>query len=260
MLLQMSKRKKKTQVRAAPVASAEDQTPTAFEPTSTELSDAGRTIASLLLFIHLFCVAVVLSGNFMPSQLQIDLASTVGIYTKTLHIDPNFVPFHFTDGEQAMTRLHQWQLLESSSSADSSSGVSGSSGSDGDFSIVYRLPQDAMRGGFNHQRQDMFARVAGFYAANEALDDEVAATMAKSIAEHVYANEQLSTKRWIVRCVKYIADADIRLEADESDSVSVLYEADVWLADSGEVNLLKRIESRRTAPMKSSVATTQEKK
>lgn len=249
MLLQMSKRKKKTQVRATPVASAEDPTPTALEPTSTELSDAGRTIASLLLFIHLFCVAVVLSGNFMPSQLQVDLASTLGIYTKTLHIDPNFVPFHFTDGEQAMTRLHQWQLLESSSPTDSS----------GDFSIVYRLPDDAMRGGFNHQRQDMFARVAGFYAANEALDDEVAATMAKSIAEHVYAKERLSTKRWIVRCVKYIADADIRLEADESDSVGVLYEADVWLADSGEVNLLKRIEPRRTAPTKSSDATTQEK-
>ena len=75
--------------------------------------ESTRTFVSLALFIHLFCTAVVLSGNFLPSQLQLDLATTVAVYTKTLHLDPGpFVPFQLTDGEQSLTRMHQWQIVD----------------------------------------------------------------------------------------------------------------------------------------------------
>lgn len=261
----MSKRKKKTPRQAEPktgsAKATQQELPQTGVPDAIEaeirpegdgsVPDSVRTFVSLFLFIHIFCVAVVLSGNFMPSQLQVDLASTVGAYTKTLHLDPNFVPLHFTDGEAAMMRLHQWQLLEPNSMTADVADSGNAGESIGNFSIAYRLPNAAMRGGFNHQRQDMFARVAGFYATNEALDDEVAASMAKSIAVHVHATNQLKSKRWIVRCVKYVDDADIQTEPAESVAYSVLYEANVWVTESGDVNLLKRIEPRRTAPAKS---------
>jgi len=73
------------------------------------------TYVSLAIFVHLFCVFVVLSSNFSPSELQNRLVKVVSPYTKTLHLDPNFVPFHLmsSEGEQ---RLHQWLVTTSDGS------------------------------------------------------------------------------------------------------------------------------------------------
>ena len=185
-----------------------------------------RTLVSLLIVIHLFCVFVVLSSNFMPSGLQQDLVAIVSPYTKTLHLDPNFVPFHLV-AEDGDGRLHQWQIIV-------------------DNEILHRFPDSQLRGGFNRRRQDVFARVGGYYAMNEL--DDVPAEMAKSLAEHVIAISSTEVERLHIRCVRYIGDADPVTSSKDSEGVNALYDADVWRTESGKLNLLKRTEPYRTSP------------
>src|SRR5436190_1201443 len=57
-----------------------------------------RGVISLLICIHLFCVAVVLAANFRRSPLQGRLVSIFSGYTKLLHFDPEFTPYYYTLG------------------------------------------------------------------------------------------------------------------------------------------------------------------
>lgn len=194
---------------------------------SGDLSDNTRTFASLLLFVHLFCVAVVLSSNFIPSALQQRLVEVVAPYTKTLHLDPNFVPFQLTSGQDGLSRLHQWQVVDQNGK------------------VTHRFPDEQPRFGFQRLRHDMFARVGGYYAMDESLDDEVAATMARDIARFVF-NTDGSAKQFSVRCVRYVEDADPSIANTDSFATAELYVADAWQSKSG-INVLKRNEPRRTA-------------
>src|SRR3954470_20829271 len=57
-----------------------------------------RSVVSLVLCIHLFCVATVLASNFRRSPLQARLVSIFAPYTKLLHFDPEFTPYYYTLG------------------------------------------------------------------------------------------------------------------------------------------------------------------
>src|SRR5688572_11646112 len=63
-----------------------------------EAPTALYSVISLVLFIHLFCVAVVLSSNFRRSTLQARLVSLFAPYTQLLHLDPDFTPYYFILG------------------------------------------------------------------------------------------------------------------------------------------------------------------
>jgi hypothetical protein len=201
-------------------------------------NESTRTFVSLALFIHLFCVVIVLSGNFLPSKLQVDLSETVGVYTKALHFDPGYVPFHLTDGQLALSRMHQWQVVEQAS--------------DGSESIALSLPSNetlanGFTASFGRTRQARFAQRAAFYATNEAVDDEVCAAMAKSLAKHCFATTaQETTNHLVVRCVRL--NLMPPTDTTNVDSDAIVYQADVWRSQNGQLNLLKRMEQRRTAP------------
>src|SRR5215211_3723548 len=68
--------------------------------TTKAASDSGmtRSVVSLLLCIHLLCVAVVLASNFRRSPLQTRLVSIFAPYTKLLNFDPQFTPYYHTLG------------------------------------------------------------------------------------------------------------------------------------------------------------------
>ena len=202
-------------------------------------NESTRTFVSLGLFIHLFCVAVVLSGNFLPSQLQLDLAKTVAIYTKTLHLDPgSFIPFQLTDGEQSLTQMHLWQVVDETGEKEH---------------VLQSLPDSKhWRGGFGRIRGSAYAQMAAFYATNESVDDEVCAAMARAVAEQYLATDEttneatdeLTAKQFVVRCVRMPLSG----RSDEFESATTVYAADVWESTDGSLNLLKRMEARRTAP------------
>lgn len=187
-----------------------------------------RTIVSLLLFMHLFCVAVVLGSQVFRSVLLRDLTGVVAPYTKTLHLDPDSVPFQLTAGQDGSSRLHQWQVI------------------DGD-QITHRFPDRQWRGGFNRERQEMFARVGAIHAVEEGLNAEVPAIMSQAIAEHVFSQGPVSN-RLLIRCVRYVGDSSPQSDELESPDIGVLYEAVAWLGDSGTVNVLKQEEPYRLAP------------
>ena len=61
-------------------------------------SESTRTVISLLLFCHLFCVVVVLSASYAPSVLQARLLRVLRPYTQTLNLDLDFTPYDLTGG------------------------------------------------------------------------------------------------------------------------------------------------------------------
>lgn len=206
------------------------------------LSESTRTYVSLALFMHLFCVLAVLSGNFYPSSLQSRLSKTVGVYTQTLHLDPGWVPFQLTDAESGLADAYRWQIVETTANGSSR--------------VVREFPgaEQPARGGFRRLRHEAFARLAASYAADEMLDDEVCATMARALARYYFSLQPLggdapSSTRLVVRCVSSDFVEDSALDAtDAGDSSPAIYEADAWLSESGKLNVLKRMEARRTAP------------
>ena len=203
-------------------------------------SELLRTGVSLVIVIHLFCVLVVLSSNFSPSSLQERLVSILALYTKTLHLDPNFVPYHLTEGE-GESRLHQWLVRAP----------------DGK---TYRFPDREWRGGFPHERMDMLARVAAFYA--EAEMDEVPAEFARGIAGFVISQSQADGHHGgqaLVRCVQYVGDGTpAERDALDDTGVNVVYEATVWHDSDGRLSVLKRSPEAEVAPPVSSNSAGQE--
>ena len=78
--------------------------PTFSKPAESSESNRGllRSVVSLLVRIHLFCVAIVLAsnspGNYRRSPLQGRLVSIFAPYTRLLHFDPEFTPYYYTLG------------------------------------------------------------------------------------------------------------------------------------------------------------------
>src|SRR5438477_9799429 len=75
-----------------------------------------RSIVSLILCIHLFCVTVVLASNFRRSPLQARLVSIFAPYTKLLHFDPEFTPYYYTLGRNSDDDT--WLVIDLYPSAD----------------------------------------------------------------------------------------------------------------------------------------------
>jgi hypothetical protein len=196
---------------------------------NAEPSESVKTFVSLALFIHLFCVAVVLSSNFSPSPLQERLVSILSPYTKSLHLDPNFVPYHLTSGE-SNDRLHQW--IVSTSNGD-----------------VYRYPDREWRGGFQRRRWDMMARVAAYYSETDA--DDVPAELARGVARHAIAEHKIDKgQRLFVRCVRHLGErpiSEIVPPESESRDLQVSYEADAWINLDGEIRVMKRSPTPQSA-------------
>ena len=191
--------------------------------------DGARTVASLLVFIHLFCIAAVLSGAFNPSAIQQRLSRIFAPYTKSFHLDPQHVAFEMTSGEGGGHRLHQWQVLKQER-------------------IILRLPAPEPHAGFQWHRIDAYAKLAGQLALLD-VDDDIPALAARDIVAHVWKQGLAEGDDSIlVRCVRFVDAADpLTVEAD-SLATETLYEANGWMGDSGEAMVMKRDEPRRTAP------------
>ena len=188
-----------------------------------------RTLVSLLLFMHLFCVLVVLSAAFNPSALQQRLANIFAPWSKTLHLDPQHVTFHLTTGEEGDQRLHQWQVLA-------------------DGKIVLRLPQSQSAAGFQRTRIDAFAALAGKLVSLD-VDEEIPAVMARDVAQFAVKQGLASSQdQLLVRCIRFLDAADPATVTPDSMATETLYQADAWASETGEMMVLKRDDPRRTAP------------
>lgn len=62
-------------------------------------SELVRSVVSLMLFMHLFCVFVALTANYAASDLQSRILSVLRFYTQTLNFDLNQTPYQLTHAE-----------------------------------------------------------------------------------------------------------------------------------------------------------------
>ena len=197
---------------------------------------AWHTIVSLLLVMHWFCVFVVLSANFFRSALQEDLVRVLRPYTRLLNFDPNFTRFYLTHGSEDDDD-HFIEVVSP----------------DAPNEPVARYPQrDRWRGSEPRRRYQTLASVIAFFASRE--DDATCAEMAKVIGAAVMSRENLS--RAVVRCRWHRAQP---LELDRADGTNpadpdapayfdTVYEADVWVAEDGSTQVLKKSSRREVAP------------
>ena len=224
-------------------------------------ADRDYTLISLALFIHVFCVALTLSGNVSPSKLQERLISTVAPYTMTLNLDPNFTPFEMTSG------LEQDQLHQIVVQFDDGQSL--------------RFPDSGSLASFPFQRQARLARALAVYA--EAEVDESTAAIALAVGSHVIrersgggtpgsASAASSTKpsaelvanrpgsgnrgadrRVTVRCHRVSTAAELATaengQPPAAEIDNVLYEAEVWQADDGRFYVVKRTPPAESAPV-----------
>lgn len=213
-------------------------TPVIPETETTEsaaIGETARTVISFLLFVHCFCVVVVLSSNYVQSPLQQRLVTLVAPYTQSLNFDPDFTRFHLTHAAEE----HDDHVIEVTLP-------------DAPDQPLMRLPDVGWRGGDRYKRYQRLASAMAF-AANREFDS-VSGQYARAIGDRVMAEREAT--RVVVRCYRLPARAlqedGLGLEdppgpRDRSQYQSI-YEADVWIADDSTIQVLKKSSRREVAP------------
>jgi hypothetical protein len=203
-----------------------------------------RSILSLLLFIHLFCVAVVLSSNFRRSRLQSDLVRIFAGYTQLLDFDPNLTPYFHTLGREIDDDT--WLVIDLYADADKPVTAQ-------PLVASVRLPE----GGTNWlgDRRRYFRLAQMVAASAETEDDDVSGAIARPVAARMMRETQ--NQRAVVRCIRRmsqplnLATLNPGYPPDRPTDPAydvLVYEADVWIDEDGEVQLLKRASRAEVAP------------
>jgi hypothetical protein len=196
-----------------------------------------RTIASLLLFMHLFCLLVALSSsgrNF--SRLQVKLTNAVAPYLLFTKIAPS-ASFDLTNG--------MWESFDHFVEVEVTAGP--------EQGQVLRLPEGRVAGSLPQGRVELLARTMG--VTNYVGNDPNTAAFAKAIGATVL--DQGQNERVVVRLKRYDPqerDFDSTNPATPPDPtapeyVKTLYEAQVWRDRHGLVQLLKMEEKKVVAPL-----------
>jgi hypothetical protein len=199
-------------------------------------SSTVRSIASLVLFIHLFCLFLALTSNYYLSPLQIALVNAVGPYVQLTKLKPT-APYHLTDGSE----LSDDHYLEVEIVAGPQAGE------------IVRLPESTVGGSPLGRRGEFFARTIG--ATTYLGADPNTATLAKAAGAHILAeggNEEVIVRVKRLRPQDRVLDrtnpatpADPTAEA----YVNTAYQARVWRDRMGQVQLLKIEEKKVVAPL-----------
>ncbi len=199
-------------------------------------SEGVRSVVSLLILIHLFCVAISLLGNESASVLRNRLSGVLGPYTRLLNLDPEFTAgFHLT---HAMEYEDDHQLLIELDGVGPS--------------LLYPNPQASWSGiwlGFREQRWRLLAQRLGVLA-NEDNDDAVA-ELARAVGEAVFA--ATDAQHLVIRCRRLRPselETDVNYSLDDPATYETLYSADILRNSQGAVRIHKQIEADEAAPVR----------
>jgi hypothetical protein len=211
-----------------------------------------RSVVSLLLFIHLFCVAVVLSAqspSFRRSRLQNDLVRVFAAYTQLLDFDPGFTPYYHTLGREVDDDT--WLVVDLYASADQPVTAQ---------SIVksVRLPEGGSDWRGDRRRYFRLAQQLAFSAGPEGENDDITGEIARSVGARLMRESQ--NRRAVVRCVRRLSQplnlstlnpGFPRDRPTDPAYDRMLYEADVWIDEDNQVQVLKRSSRAEVAPRQS---------
>jgi hypothetical protein len=226
-------------------------------PNTQQTKDDGaiaRSVLSLLICIHLFCVAVVLSSNFRRSALQARLVSIFAGYTKLLHFDPEFTPYYYTLGRTSDDDT--WLTIDLYPSADQPVGQQ-------QVAKTIRLPDGGSNLFENRARAFQLAKLLAMNAEPGNDNDDLTGEIARSVGG--WAMRTTGNHRAVVRCIRRMSQPyDLStlnpgFPADRPKDPTyeaMLYDADVWTDEDGQVQVLKRASRAEVAPRQSGTSPT----
>jgi len=221
--------------------------------TPAEWNSTWRGVASLLIFVHFFCVFTVLSSNHLRSPLQSRLVDVFSAYTQLLNFDPDFTPYYlvsgpttddcflvldlYADGEKPVA---QQQLLKS-----------------------VRLPEPSHGSKLNgsQRRYITLARLVATFANPENELDENSGEIARAVGARIMLENQ--ARRCVFRCIQKSSQPinlnDLRpgFPGDNPNAPQYeiqVYEADVWFDEDNQVQAIKRSARNEVAPRQAASA------
>jgi hypothetical protein len=148
------------------------------------------SLASLIVFVHLFCVLIALGANLTASPLQLRVLQIFRPYLQLLNFDPEFTLFHFTHAGPNDVD-HRWEVLAAADPA-------------ADDSAWQALP-DAGRfhGSDDYRRRQRLARFQSEQSDVDAVGGEAAAAeLARSVAEYFVHRRGLTVQE--IRCRRHL--------------------------------------------------------
>ena len=159
-------------------------------------NSTARSVASLVLFIHLFCLAVALTANQAPSPLQERLLFVFRPYTQLLNFDVSFIRFDLTQetADDADQRIEY--LPEGKAATDTN---------------AWMLLSDGIRGGDRQHRYQRLATLMSFFGARE--DDSTTAVLASAVSTHLYQQrgapiDQIRVRRHLLQTPEQAGGVD----------------------------------------------------
>lgn len=216
-------------------------------PTGRENSTL-RSVLSLLLFIHFFCVFVVLSSTFRRSALQARLVSIFAPYTTFFDLDPGpHTSFHLTLGRPVDDDAYIAVDLYAKSPIADQKPIK-----------KLALPDTSARLG-NQRRYVALAKLLVAYGNPELGEDEQREEVARQIALSIgqRAMREVGAEMAVVRCVRRMSQPlhlDDLFEGFPPENPAAaqydrtLYEADVWIDEDGQAQAQKRLAAGEVAP------------
>ena len=220
---------------SAPTSSNSDSSP-----------DVLRSVLSVAIFVHLFCVAVVLSSNLRRSALQTRLVGLFAGYTQLLDFDPDFTPYYYTFGRDV----------------DNDARLVVDLYADADLPVTAQpllktvtLPEGGTNWLGDRRRYFALGRIVALNAQPENENDELTGEIARAIGARVMREN--GAKRAVVRCIqRLIQPLDLSLlnpgfppdKPTDTRYETMPYEADVWIDEDNQVQTLKRSSRAEVAP------------
>jgi hypothetical protein len=222
--------------------------PTSPKPAamSAEGNATARSIVSLLICIHLFCVAVVLASNFRRSPLQTQLVSIFAPYTKLFHFDPSRTPYYYTLGRNIDDDT--WLVIDLYPSADLPVAQQ-------KIAETAQLPSGGSNWLENRRRGFQLAKLLADSADPLNENDDVTSEIARAVGG--WAIRKSDNGRAVVRCMrKYSQSYNLSLinpgfppdRPTDAAYDTTVYEADVWIDEDKQVQVQKRASRAEVAP------------
>lgn len=204
------------------------------DPGDDAPSPWGRSLLSLLLIVHLFCVAVALSSNYSPSPLQTRLLERFQFYLRTLNFDLNFTPYYLTHAMESDVD-HRIEVLPQ-----------GENPAAGESWVV--LPGSGWHGGQGYKRLQRLGQVMAFYSQ----DDATAALFAQAVGRNFLQQRGVTPQQ--IRCRRHMLQSRLAVEggsAVERDPNSATYFRTPYIANcvvaDGEVQIVRLDEAGEVA-------------
>jgi hypothetical protein len=214
-------------------------------PPPAEWNSTWRGIASLLIFMHFFCVFVVLSSNNLRSPLQSRLVQVFGFYTQLLNFDPDFTPYSFTLGARTDDSVLAIDLY-----ADADKPVTQQK-----LLKTVTLPDRGSKWLDGQKRYFSLGRLVNLASDPENPQDDITGEIARAVGKRIMA--ETGARRCVVRCLQRSSqptDLENLLPRFPRDNPTdpaydiTTYEADVWLDEDGVVQAIKRSARSEVAP------------